>query len=58
MTLQMIIGLVVIGTVVKVLSTAVNVGVKRQAAKHSNPAPIRGDHSGDRLMYDWPRWHR
>jgi voltage-gated potassium channel len=41
-TVQMIISLVVLGSVVKLLSTAVNVGLKRQSAKHPNPGPDQG----------------
>lgn len=41
-TVQMIITLVVLGLVVKLLTAAVNVGLKRQSAKHPNPEPDPG----------------
>jgi hypothetical protein len=36
-TLQMIFSLVVLGAIVKFFSSAVNVGLKRQSAKHPTP---------------------
>ncbi len=41
-TLQMIFSLVVLGLLVKLFSTAVSVGLKRQSAKHPNPGPEPG----------------
>jgi voltage-gated potassium channel len=41
-TVQMIISLVVLGSVVRLLSAAVNVGLKRQSAEHPNPGPDPG----------------
>lgn len=41
-TVQMIISLVVLGSIVRLLTTAVNAGLKRQSAKHPNPAPDPG----------------
>jgi voltage-gated potassium channel len=41
-TVQMILNLVVFGSVVKLLTTAVNVGLKRQSAKHPDPGPDPG----------------
>jgi voltage-gated potassium channel len=41
-TVQMIITLVVLGLVVKLLTAAVNVGLKRQSANHPNPGPDPG----------------
>ncbi len=41
-TVQMIISLVVFGLVVKLLTAAVNVGLKRQSAKHPNLGPDPG----------------
>jgi voltage-gated potassium channel len=41
-TVQMMITLVVLGLVVKLLTAAVNVGLKRQSAKHPNPGPDPG----------------
>jgi hypothetical protein len=41
-TLQMIFSLVVLGLIVKLFSTAVSVGLKRQSAKHPNPGQEPG----------------
>jgi voltage-gated potassium channel len=41
-TLQMLFSLVVLGLIVKLFSTAVGVGLKRQSAKHPNPGPDPG----------------
>ena len=41
-TLQMIFSLVVLGLLVKLFSTAVSVGLKRQSAKHPNPGQEPG----------------
>ena len=41
-TVQMILNLVVLGLVVRLLSTAVTVGLQRQSAKQANPGPDPG----------------
>ena len=41
-TVQMLLSLVVLGLVVKLFSTAVTVGLKRQSAKHPDPGPDPG----------------
>ena len=38
----MLLSLVVLGLVVKLFSTAVTVGLKRQSAKHPDPGPHPG----------------
>jgi voltage-gated potassium channel len=42
-TLQMIFSLVVLGLIVKLFSTAVSVGLKRQSAKHPDPGQEPGE---------------
>jgi len=41
-TVQMLLSLVVLGLVVKLFSTAVTVGLKRQSDKHPDPGPDPG----------------
>jgi hypothetical protein len=38
-TVQMILNLVVLGLIIRLLTTAVTVGLQRQSAKHPNPGP-------------------